>query len=191
MAVRHLLVEVVSARQAGDDQQTETELDYQYLTGPRFRLRVQAVVEAFSTMQENPDAERRAIMKQWEKRREQLDRVMQATVGMYGDLQGIAGKSLQEIEGLDVGLLDVGSAPSPPKLTWKEAKVSHQPDSSNSRLAARIVEALKAASLLSDKYAASVKQKLSTGKAKESDWRLWAEEIVMMREKADEQAQKN
>jgi hypothetical protein len=27
---------------------------------------------------------------------------MAATVGMYGDLQGIAGKSLQEIEGLEL-----------------------------------------------------------------------------------------
>jgi hypothetical protein len=32
---------------------------------------------------------------------------MQATVGMYGDLQGIAGKTLQEIEGLEFqGMLD-------------------------------------------------------------------------------------
>ncbi len=29
------------------------------------------------------------------------DRVLHATVGMYGDLQGIAGKTLQEIEGLE------------------------------------------------------------------------------------------
>jgi hypothetical protein len=29
-------------------------------------------------------------------------RVMGATVGMYGDLQGIAGKSLQEIKGLEL-----------------------------------------------------------------------------------------
>ena len=41
-------------------------------------------------------------MKQWAKRDEQINRVMQATVGMYGDLQGIAGKTLQEIEGLDL-----------------------------------------------------------------------------------------
>jgi len=32
------------------------------------------------------------------KRDEQIERVMSATVGMYGDLQGIAGKSIQEIE---------------------------------------------------------------------------------------------
>jgi hypothetical protein len=31
---------------------------------------------------------------------------MQATVGMYGDLQGIAGKTLQEIEGLELLALE-------------------------------------------------------------------------------------
>ena len=75
-------------------------------TGPRFRQRVEAVVEAFSTMQEDLDKERKAIMKQWAKREEQIERVMGATVGMYGDLQGIAGKSLQEIEGLSLQALD-------------------------------------------------------------------------------------
>lgn len=41
-----------------------------------------------------------------DKREEQIERVMGATVGMYGDLQGIAGKSLQEIEGLELPALD-------------------------------------------------------------------------------------
>jgi len=45
-------------------------------------------------------------MKQWAKCDEQIDRVMQSTVGMYGDLQGIAGKTLQEIEGLELKSLD-------------------------------------------------------------------------------------
>jgi hypothetical protein len=34
---------------------------------------------------------------------------MGATVGMYGDLQGIAGKSLQEIEGLELSALEDGT----------------------------------------------------------------------------------
>ena len=42
------------------------------------------------------------------KREEQIERVMGATVGMYGDLQGIAGKSLQEIEGLSLPALTDG-----------------------------------------------------------------------------------
>ena len=36
----------------------------------------------------------------WAKRQEQIQGVIEATAGMYGDLQGIAGKTLQEIEGL-------------------------------------------------------------------------------------------
>lgn len=45
-------------------------------------------------MLEDLDKEKRAITKQWAKREEQIERVMGATVGMYGDLQGIAGKTL-------------------------------------------------------------------------------------------------
>lgn len=65
------------------------------------------------------------------------------------------------------------------------------PDPPNTNLARQVIEALKGAGLLPTKYAESIEQKLCTGKAKESDWRIWAEEIVMTREKADDQAQKN
>ena len=107
IALRQTLIEIAGARQASEGQQTKMEMVYQYLTGPRFRQRVQAIVEAFSSMRDDLDRERKAITKQWAKREEQIDRVMQATVGMYGDLQGIAGKTLQEIEGLEFqGLLD-------------------------------------------------------------------------------------
>ena len=106
VTLRHTLLEVSLARQSSEGQQTKMEMVYQYLTGPRFRQRVQAIVEAFSSMQEDLDKEKRAITKQWAKREEQIERVMGATVGMYGDLQGIAGKTLQEIEGLSLNVLE-------------------------------------------------------------------------------------
>jgi hypothetical protein len=107
LALRQTLIEAATARQASDGQQTKMEMVYQYLTGPRFRQRVQAIVEAFSSMKDDLDREKKAITRQWAKREEQIDRVMQATVGMYGDLQGIAGRTLQEIEGLEFqGMLD-------------------------------------------------------------------------------------
>lgn len=102
LVLRHSLLELALVRQSSEGLQTKTELVYQYLTGPRFRQRVEAIVEAFSTMREDLEKERKVIMKQWAKREEQIMRVMGATVGMYGDLQGIAGKSLQEIEGLEL-----------------------------------------------------------------------------------------
>lgn len=105
--LRQSLQELALARQANEGQETKTEMVYQYLTGSRFRQRVEAIVEAFSTMQGDLDKERKAIMKQWAKREQQIERVMGATVGMYGDLQGIAGKSLLEIEGLELTALGV------------------------------------------------------------------------------------
>jgi hypothetical protein len=106
MTLRNTLIELTAARQAVEGQQTKTELIYHYLTGPRFKQRVEAIVEAFSSMQEDLDKEKKAITKQWAKREEQIDRVMQSTVGMYGDLQGIAGKTLQEINGLEMKALE-------------------------------------------------------------------------------------
>ena len=45
------------------------------------------------------------MTKQWAKRDRELTIVLEATSGMYGDLQGIAGRSLQEIEGLEGTML--------------------------------------------------------------------------------------
>jgi hypothetical protein len=109
VTLQQTLIEVAGARQASEGQQTKVEMVYQYLTGPRFRQRVQAIVEAFSSMQEDLDKERKVILKQWAKRGEQLERAIQATAGMYGDLQGIAGKPLQETEGLDFPALENGT----------------------------------------------------------------------------------
>lgn len=102
LSLRHTLMEVSSARKSSEGQQTKKEMVYEYLTGPRFRQRVQAIAEAFTSMQEDLEREKKAITKQWAKREAQLERVVGATVGMYGDLQGIAGRSLLEIDELSL-----------------------------------------------------------------------------------------
>jgi len=106
MALRQSLVALSAARQAGEGQQTKMELVYQYLTGPRFRHRIEAIVEKFSDMQSDLEKERKATTRLWAKREAQIRGVIESTVGMYGDLQGIAGKSFQEIDGLDMQLLE-------------------------------------------------------------------------------------
>ena len=60
-------------------------------------------------MKKDLDKEKKVITKQWAKRDAEICRVMQATVGMYGDIQGIAGKTLQEIEGLELKALTAGN----------------------------------------------------------------------------------
>lgn len=46
------------------------------------------------------------MTKLWAKREGQIRTVVEATAGMYGDLQGIAGKTLQEIEGLELKVIE-------------------------------------------------------------------------------------
>ena len=106
IALRQSLIALSVARHAGEGQQTKMELVYQYLTGPRFRHRIEAIVEKFSDMQSDLEKERKATTRLWAKREAQIRGVIESTIGMYGDLQGIAGKSFQEIEGLDMQLLE-------------------------------------------------------------------------------------
>lgn len=110
-ALRLTLTEAFTARRAMEGQQDKMAILYRYLTGPQFRQRVEAIKDAFMTMQEDLDAEKRVITKQWAKRQQQIERVMVSTVGMYGDLQAIAGKTLLEIDGMDLQMLGDGTAP--------------------------------------------------------------------------------
>jgi hypothetical protein len=106
IALRQTLIELSTARNAAEGQQTKMQLVYQYLTGPRFRHRIGAIAEKFSDMQADLDKERKATTRLWAKREEQIRGVIESTAGMYGDLQGIAGATLQEIEGLEMPLLE-------------------------------------------------------------------------------------
>jgi len=109
IAFRQSLIEVATVRQAGEGQYTKMGMVYEYLTGPRFRTRIEAIVEKFSDMQEDLDRERKTMTRLWAKREEQIHGVIEATAGMYGDLQGIAGKSLDEIDGLEIAILPAGN----------------------------------------------------------------------------------
>jgi hypothetical protein len=105
VALRYSLIELATMRQAQDGQQTKMEMVYTYLTSSRFRHRVQAIVEKFTEMQEDLEKERRTMTRLWEKRQAQIRAVIDATAGMYGDLQGIAGRTLLEIDGLELRAL--------------------------------------------------------------------------------------
>ena len=106
MALRQSLIDVAQSKQSQEGQQTKMELVYGYLMGPNFRHRIQAIVEKISDMQGDLDREKKAMMRSWAKRDTQIQNVIEATVGMYGDLQGIAGRALQEIEGLELPLIE-------------------------------------------------------------------------------------
>jgi hypothetical protein len=108
IALRQSLIDVASVRQTNLGQSTKMGMVYEYLTGPRFRVHVESIVEKFTEMEQDLAKERKTMMRLWAKRDEQIRGVIESTAGMYGDLQGIAGKSLNEIEGLQMTMLPAG-----------------------------------------------------------------------------------
>jgi hypothetical protein len=101
-ALRISLIETASAKRAIDGRHDKMEVVYDYLSGPEFKGRVEAIVEAFSAMAKDLEAEKIAIQKLWAKRAKQLERVLTNTAGLYGDLSGIFGNTLPAIDRLEL-----------------------------------------------------------------------------------------
>jgi len=101
-ALRAGLIEVACAKRSLEGRQGKMEILYNYLSGAEFRHRVQGIVEAFVTLREDLESEKRAMQRIWAKREKQLDRAVTNTAGFYGDLSGIIGASLPQIEQLEL-----------------------------------------------------------------------------------------
>ncbi len=108
MALREGLIALGKSRRALEGQHSKMELVYNYLIGQEFCNRVSGIVEAFVTMRQDLDAERRVLTARWKNREKQLDRVLLSTSGLYGDLQGIIGRTLPEIKGMSLDALGAG-----------------------------------------------------------------------------------
>ncbi|WP_296420372.1 DUF2130 domain-containing protein [Pseudooctadecabacter sp.] len=104
-SLRQGLLDVAGAKSRAMGQETKAELVYEYLTGTQFKQRVDAIVEKFEDMQVELAKERKFMERSWALRAKQIDLVIASTVGMHGDLQGIAGRAMPEIESVDALLL--------------------------------------------------------------------------------------
>lgn len=78
------------------------EIIWNYLSSNQFVQKVEAIVEAFSTMKDDLEKEKRMYTGIWAKREKQIERVINNTIGMHGDLQGLMGASLPQITGLTI-----------------------------------------------------------------------------------------
>ena len=70
--------------------------------GPEFGQKIEAIVEVCNMMQTQLDRGKRAMTKIWKEREKQIQRITISTVGMYGEMRGIIGASLPEVELLEL-----------------------------------------------------------------------------------------
>jgi hypothetical protein len=99
--LRVILEEVAQTKRAVASKNETVEALFNYLTGPDFANRVEAIMRGFIGMKEELDEEKRVTSRRWAKREKQLELVLGNTSGMYGDLQGLIGTSLKPIAALE------------------------------------------------------------------------------------------
>lgn len=102
-ALRMGLMDVAKSRISAVGKNEKMETMYNYLCGPEFRQKIEAIVEGFKGMREDLEKEKKWFVKSWAKREKQIERVVMSTVKMYGDMQGIIGASLPELASLELG----------------------------------------------------------------------------------------
>lgn len=110
-ALRLLLTQVAVTRRAAVGKNEKVEGLFQYLTGPEFRQRVEAILETFTAMKRDLDEEKRAYASRRAKREKHIERVLTNTAGLYGDLQGLIGSSPQSIPALEAGAEEAEELP--------------------------------------------------------------------------------
>jgi hypothetical protein len=97
-SLRWSLHQLAMAKLNQEGAKEKTAMLFAYLTGAEFRQRVEGVIEAFAAMKEDLEAEKRAITKHWGRRDKQMTQVVDNMATMFGDIQGLAGRSLPDIK---------------------------------------------------------------------------------------------
>lgn len=99
-ALRKSLEELSYARAVTEGQDEKMKLIYSYLTGPAFKQKILSIVDAFQSIKDQLESEKRAYKRIWAAREKMLDQVIDSASGMYGDIEGIAGRVLPKIDAL-------------------------------------------------------------------------------------------
>ncbi len=100
-SLRNQLLELHTTKSMMDGQNGKMDLLYKYISSTEFKHRVEAIMETFSNMKDEIEKEKNFFAKKWAREEKYLRNVLDNTLGMHGDLQGIMGRSIAELKGME------------------------------------------------------------------------------------------
>lgn len=100
--LRQSVVQLSSAVVSQENKGDKMGMLYDFLTSNEFQMQMEAIVEGFTQMKSDLDAEQRAMRSIWKKREKQIEKVLLNTTGMHGSIKGIAGNAVQSIPALEL-----------------------------------------------------------------------------------------
>ena len=100
--LRQSIIQISSAVQSQENKGDKMVMLYDFLTSNEFRLQMEGIVEGFTQMQTDLNAEKRSMQRIWSQREKQIDKVIGNSINMYGSIRGIAGNAVQIIKALEL-----------------------------------------------------------------------------------------
>ena len=98
IALRSNLISVYSVRSANKGKEEKKEILWNYLTSIEFKQRVDAIYESYNGLLDELKREKDWFTKKWAREEKSIGLIKDNLLGMHGDLEGIVGKTLPEIE---------------------------------------------------------------------------------------------
>ncbi len=95
--LRPHIMQIARAKSTAAHKDEMLESLYTYLQSETFRHRFEAYAEGIVEMQRDLETEKRSTMRNWKRRETQIKKSLDNLVNMYGELQGVMGKSLPDI----------------------------------------------------------------------------------------------
>ena len=100
-ALRQGLIHTAAQRIQQENRADKMSQIYDHLCSTEFRQTVETIVDSFLGLKRQLDSEKVAMAKQWKERESQLATALTGVAGLYGGIQGIAGReALPEIRNL-------------------------------------------------------------------------------------------
>jgi hypothetical protein len=96
--MRIKIIEICYAKLSQEGKKDKKEILWQYLSGNEFSQRVESIVEAFGLMKESLEKEKQYFTKKWARDEKLISTIVDQTIGMHGDLQGLMGRSLPDLK---------------------------------------------------------------------------------------------
>lgn len=96
--LRDGVLRIAEVRAQQENRGEKAQVLYAYLTSPEFKRRMQVIVEGYSVMKQQLEAEKRLMQKQWAARDKQLTALVESAADLQGSILGIAGNVMEALE---------------------------------------------------------------------------------------------
>jgi hypothetical protein len=95
------LVAVAQVNKTAEFKDQKMAAMYKYVTGPEFKNRIESILTNYTAMKDELEKEKRATQLRWNKMDKMLRAMIDNTIGVYGDFQGLTNSNLMALPSIE------------------------------------------------------------------------------------------